>query len=102
MLSEGAFGGGYAHLAPCFATITVSRENDTKTYASGSGFGFVFGSGYEWWMGEQWSLGVLARLQVGCAIRICPRQPELQLGDVRSKRSPCRRLTTERNGGHIL
>jgi hypothetical protein len=56
--------GWHAEAAPCFASLTVNRQNDPKTFASGSGFGFVVGGGYEWWIGEQWSLGVLARVQV--------------------------------------
>ena len=30
---------------------------------SGTGFGAMFGGGYEWFVSEQWSLGILARVQ---------------------------------------
>ncbi|WP_207750261.1 hypothetical protein, partial [Clostridioides difficile] len=30
---------------------------------SGTGVGYMVGAGYEAWVGEQWSLGVLFRLQ---------------------------------------
>jgi hypothetical protein len=34
---------------------------------SGTGFSLAAGIGYEWWVGEQWSLGALAAVQYGSA-----------------------------------
>jgi hypothetical protein len=56
--------GLHAQAALCFTTLAINRENDTNTFLSGNGFGFVVGGGYEWWVADQWSLGVLGRLQV--------------------------------------
>jgi hypothetical protein len=42
-----------------FSTAAVKAPSDLES--SGSGFGAMLGVGYEWWVGEQWSMGVLGR-----------------------------------------
>lgn len=41
---------------------TLGGEYPPDDY-SGDGVGLVLATGYEWWIGEQWSLGLLGRLQ---------------------------------------
>jgi hypothetical protein len=45
---------GFATLVP----ISGSDIGDAR-----SGVGLVLGGGHEWWIGEQWSLGILARVE---------------------------------------
>jgi hypothetical protein len=53
-----------------FASLTsgtgVAGRDDEDTYRALGG-GIVLGVGYEWWIGDEWSLGVLARAQ-GAAV----------------------------------
>ena len=45
-------------------TLTAFSLTDTdtdETLANARGPGFAAGVGYEWWIGEQWSAGVMAR-----------------------------------------
>jgi hypothetical protein len=53
----GAHVGGALMLA-----VTQVREDSDKAGASGPGFGAMVMGGYDWWVGEQWSLGVLGSL----------------------------------------
>jgi hypothetical protein len=49
-----------------YGVISVSSQNANGTTTSGSspaGLALSVGFGDEWWVGEQWSIGVLARLQ---------------------------------------
>lgn len=45
---------------------TAGGEYPPDSY-SGTGFGLMLGTGYEWWIGQQWSLGLLGRLQYATA-----------------------------------
>ena len=46
-------------------TIVSGGKSDDETISesSGSGFGLTLGAGYDFWVGEQWSVGALARFQ---------------------------------------
>jgi hypothetical protein len=58
-------GGAHAEAALllAYAQIAEKEQNGVTTpKASGPGFGFMIGGGYDFWIGEQWSLGVLARI----------------------------------------
>jgi hypothetical protein len=55
-------GGGHIQAAVAFATADQG-EGDLADSYSGTGYSLMIGGGYEWWIGEQWSLGLLARLQ---------------------------------------
>lgn len=56
--------GGFHLEAALGYTALSAEEGDVYPLesASGGGFGLVAGVGYEWWVGEQWGLGVLGRL----------------------------------------
>jgi len=48
--------------------IDVSGGNvDEHRYHAG-GVGLMVGAGYEWWVGEQWSLGILGRLMAAAVV----------------------------------
>jgi hypothetical protein len=52
-----------------YAVIAASEDDDEllgDDYAGG-GFALMAGVGYEWWVGEQWSVGVLGRIQYASA-----------------------------------
>jgi hypothetical protein len=60
-------GGLHFQAAIAFATVSQAAgeegESGELTEASGGeGFAFLLGAGYEIWIGEQWSLGALARI----------------------------------------
>jgi len=63
-----ASGGLHGMLAP---TLVLAKVGDKKDLAfeyddhapDGVGWGLVLGAGYDFWIGEQWSLGVTARFQ---------------------------------------
>jgi hypothetical protein len=42
-------------------TYGLSSANGDVEAANGPGFGAVIGGGYEWWVGEQWSIGPILR-----------------------------------------
>lgn len=84
-LYPNAMQGFHLQAAITYAVIAVS-ESKSKTRAvfngetydyvsssvpaddySGGGFGLMAGIGYEWWVGEQWGVGILARLQYASA-----------------------------------
>jgi hypothetical protein len=57
-------GGLHAEAAVGFASIKASKGDQFPAKDnSGSGFSVLAGVGYEWWFGDQVSVGVLARLQ---------------------------------------
>lgn len=39
----------------------LSSEKDEVESAYGPGYGLMLGAGYEWWVGEQWSVGAILR-----------------------------------------
>lgn len=45
-------------------TLLTSTKGDNYPGedSSGGGFGLLVGAGYDWWVGEQWSLGLLGRV----------------------------------------
>jgi hypothetical protein len=50
--------------APGFVAVNAGASDDLDSdELSGTGFGAMVGAGIESWVGEQWSMGVLARLQ---------------------------------------
>jgi hypothetical protein len=51
--------GLHVQLALGFALLSDASRDDSPLQAVGGGF--VVGAGYEWWVSEQWSAGVLAR-----------------------------------------
>jgi hypothetical protein len=53
--------GGHLQAALLLSGIFV-QEKDQAESASGGGFGFMVGGGYEFWIAEQWSMGPIARL----------------------------------------
>ncbi|MGH7435316.1 MAG: hypothetical protein ACRENE_06550, partial [Polyangiaceae bacterium] len=55
--------GFHADAALCFVTLNVDRQDDSNTFLSGTGFGFVVSGGYEWWIADQWSIGASVRVQ---------------------------------------
>lgn len=64
--------GLHAQAAITFATATVAKSTDPSARYllpwrdfSGSGWSLVTGLGWETWIGDQWSAGVLGRIQYG-------------------------------------
>ncbi len=63
-------GGGHLFAAP---VLSIVSGGEAKTYPdvieenSGTGAGLVLGGGYEFWVGEQWGIGVIGRLQYASA-----------------------------------
>jgi hypothetical protein len=63
--------GFHAQAAIAFSIVSADQGKYNATYGdsfppdnyAGTGFGLMLGAGYEWWIGEQWSLGVLGRVQ---------------------------------------
>ena len=59
-------GGLHVQAAILFATVAQAKGGDelgqVREDSSGSGFGLMLGAGYEIWIGEQWSVGALARV----------------------------------------
>jgi hypothetical protein len=58
--------GGHLFGAPVFSVVTGGEAKEYSSEipeTSGTGFGLVLGGGYEFWVGEQWSIGVIGRLQ---------------------------------------
>ena len=56
--------GVHFQLAPCFTAVSAGKSEDLDSDAmTGTGYGAMVGAGIESWVGEQWGLGVLARLQ---------------------------------------
>lgn len=59
-------GGLHVQAAILFATVSQAKGGDdlsqVREDSSGSGFGLMLGAGYEIWIGEQWSVGALARV----------------------------------------
>lgn len=64
--------GAHIEAAIGFAVVSAGKGTDTNGGSvvpfppkdeSGNGFSLLLGGGYEWWVGEQLSLGLLARLQ---------------------------------------
>jgi hypothetical protein len=57
-------GGFHIQAAPCLTSVNPGKSDTIVTGdVSGAGFGAMVGLGYEGWVGEQWGIGVLARLQ---------------------------------------
>lgn len=49
-----------------FATYSVTEpSSESVDDISLTGLGLMAGVGYEWWIGEQWSFGILGRVMVG-------------------------------------
>jgi hypothetical protein len=55
-------GGGHLQAAIALGVASQSKGDLDSAY-TGTGYSLMLGGGYEWWVGEQWSLGVLARVQ---------------------------------------
>jgi len=57
-IDSGSFGGTPSASAPITAPdLSVSDRS--------AGIGAMIGGGYEWWIGDQWSLGVIGRVTAG-------------------------------------
>jgi hypothetical protein len=57
-------GGLHLELAVGYTTLSAKAGDEfPNDDQSGGGIGVVAGVGYEWWIGEQWSAGVLGRVQ---------------------------------------
>ncbi len=54
-------GGAHAELGLLLSAIYIQKK-DQQEAASGAGFGAVLGGGYEFWIGEQWSMGPVFRI----------------------------------------
>jgi hypothetical protein len=52
--------GAHVQASVMFVFGLSSRKDDVEA-AYGPGYGSMLGGGYEWWVAEQWSLGVLLR-----------------------------------------
>ncbi len=53
-------------VATYVAGVGEPRVEGAQAQANASvGFGFMLGTGYEWWIGDQWSLGLLGRFIYG-------------------------------------
>lgn len=50
--------------APCFTSVVLGQSDEIVTEdVTGSGFGAMVGLGFEGWVGDQWGVGLLARVQ---------------------------------------
>ncbi len=60
-------GGFHFQVSIGWAILSAGKGSKTPTYPardqSGNGFALLGGAGYEWWIADQWSLGVIARVQ---------------------------------------
>lgn len=56
-------GGGHLQLAIAFAAVSQEEGDDLGENYDGTGYALMIGGGYEWWIGDEWSLGLLGRLQ---------------------------------------
>jgi hypothetical protein len=62
--------GFHAEASPGLATFVAGAsvpkvEGPFAQAHTATGFGFMLGVGYDWWVGDQWSMGVLARVIYG-------------------------------------
>ena len=55
-------GGAHAQAIVGFGGLDATNKNGDIAGEKPSGFAMTFGGGYEWWVGEQWGIGVLGRL----------------------------------------
>jgi hypothetical protein len=63
-------GGFHAEASPGLATYVAGAgepqtEGPLAQAHTALGFGFMLGLGYDWWIGDQWSLGLLGRVTYG-------------------------------------
>jgi hypothetical protein len=56
-------GGGHIQAAVAFATFSQPEGEDINSDLDGTGYSLMLGGGYDWWVGDQWSIGLLARVQ---------------------------------------
>lgn len=68
-----ASSGLHGLLAPTFVVAVLGNKKDLAIRyddrgADGVGWGLIVGVGYDFWIGEQWSLGVAARFQYVSAV----------------------------------
>lgn len=58
---------GGAHIQALIGMGQMSASNDSGDTSNENPIGFAMdlGGGYEWWVGEQWGIGVLGRLSYG-------------------------------------
>jgi hypothetical protein len=49
------------HLLGMLAVAQTNVNDGTTKYNSATGFGLGAGVGYDWWVGDEWSLGILGR-----------------------------------------
>ncbi len=52
--------GAHVEASVLFVYGLSSKKGDVES-AYGPGYGMTLGGGYEWWVGEQWSIGVIGR-----------------------------------------
>ncbi len=62
--------GFHAQISPGVATYVAGaglprNEGPLAQAHTAIGFGFILGAGYDWWIGDQWSLGLLGRFSYG-------------------------------------
>jgi hypothetical protein len=58
--------GFHGEAAVGYTALSAAKAEDDPyptEDSSGGGFGVVLGVGYEWWVGDEWSLGALGRVQ---------------------------------------
>ncbi len=55
-------GGLHAQGTVGYGELSVSDDSGNKTTQNPTGPGFNLGLGYEWWVGEQWGIGLLGRV----------------------------------------
>jgi hypothetical protein len=56
-------GGGHLQAAIAFGVAAQSEGKDVTNSFDGSGTSIMLGGGYEFWVGDEWGLGILGRLQ---------------------------------------
>jgi hypothetical protein len=57
--------GAHIEAAIGFATVTGTAVTSSSKDTVALGGGAVIGAGYEWWLSDNWSVGVLGRMAVG-------------------------------------
>jgi hypothetical protein len=56
--------GFYLVGAPAYGVVSGGKsDKETISETSGGGFGLMLGAGYDFWVGDQWSVGAMARFQ---------------------------------------
>ena len=49
------------HLLGTLGFATMNLSNNTSSSTASTGFGLGLGAGYDWWVSDEWSIGILGR-----------------------------------------